>query len=249
MVQAVLVTGILDRQTHPELDTWRMLLTRILDAIANVEQRTGSQRALRIGGGTVLSALWGHRYSKDVDLFTHDIQMIAHLRPYLDDGVAAVLGTDYEENANTIRFREYSGSIDVIAATDILPDARPTIETFAGRRIEVENPAEIIAKKIFHRGNQGTVRDYIDLAEGMRRLPNLATRLRRPLAGKLPIAIAVLTEMSAAQLISGLSRVRFIGQPPAPETVRRDALAAMRAILMPTSYTVADLDTVTDKPD
>ena len=64
------MTGILDRQTHHELDTWRRLLERSLRAINSVERRTGEKQPFRIGGGTVLSALWGHRYSKDVDLFT-----------------------------------------------------------------------------------------------------------------------------------------------------------------------------------
>lgn len=232
MVEHVRVS-VLDRQTHHELETWRMLLDRALSAIDAVERGSGVRQQIRIGGGTVLSALWGHRYSKDVDLFTRDPQVLGHLRPWLNDDVAAILGTNYEEGSNAIKFRLKAGSIDVVAAADILPDSAPTIESYRGRDVEIEDPAEIIAKKLFHRGDRGTVRDYVDLVEAFDRLPNLAVRLAMPLRGKIARATEVLTQMSEDRLAEQLGAVRFIGKPTDAAELRTRALSAMKAISEP----------------
>lgn len=227
------MTGILDRQTHPDLETWRNLLDRALSAVDAVEREAGTKQQVRIGGGTVLSALWGHRYSRDVDLFTRDPQMLGFMRPYLNDTVAQILGEDYVEGTNAIKFKMGLGSIDFVAAGDVLPDTRPTTETFAGRTVEIEDPAEILAKKIFHRGTKGTVRDYVDLVEGMRQLPGLARRLSRPLSSKVQGAAEVLRQMNPDRFQEGLNSIRFIGAKPDAETLRTDTLNAFAQITSP----------------
>lgn len=225
-----MTTGILDRQTHPDLDTWRKLLRRSLSAIEAVETMTGESMQIRLGGGTVLSALWGHRYSKDVDLFTRDAQLVAYLRPYLSDDIAKILGTDYEETSSSIKFRLPDGSVDIVAAADILPDAKPTVETYYGRAVEIEDPCEILAKKLFYRSVNGTIRDYVDLIEGARHIQDLASRLAMPLAGKIDAAMEVLRQISPQKFSEGLQRLRFIGKTPPVEHVRQSALTAMAAI-------------------
>lgn len=227
------MTGILDRQTHPDLDTWRKLLDCALRAIDAVEHETGTRQQIRIGGGTVLSALWGHRYSRDVDLFTRDPQMLGFMRPYLSDPIAAILGNDYVEGTNAIKFKMGPGSIDFVAAGDVLPDTRPTTETFAGRAVEIEDPAEILAKKIFHRGIKGTVRDYVDLVEGMRQLPGLAARLARPLSSKIAGAAEVLQHMNPDRFEEGLTSIRFIGEQPDAKTLLAATLDAFAQIANP----------------
>lgn len=224
------MTGILDQQTHPELATWRSLLEKAIRAVAVVERSTGLPQQIRIGGGTVLSALWGHRYSRDLDLFTRDPQVLSYLRPWLDDEVAAILGTDYTEATNAIKFRLGRASIDIVAAADILPDSRPTIETFRGRQVEIDDPAEIIAKKLFHRGDRGTVRDHVDLVRGMQEIPDLARRLAIPLGHKTARAAEVLRQMSADRFSAQLDAIRFIGSPPDPDVLRDQALAALGTI-------------------
>jgi len=227
------MTSILDRQTHSDLETWRKLLDRALRAITAVEQETGTSQQIRIGGGTVLSALWGHRYSRDVDLFTRDPQMLGFMRPYLNDTVASILGNDYAESTNAIKFKVGLGSIDLVAAGDVLPDTRPTTETFAGRMVEIEDPAEILAKKIFHRGTRGTVRDYVDLVEGMRHIPGLAKRLSKPLASKIHGTREVLIQMNPDRFREGMESIRFIGAPPDSTVLRDAALDAITSIINP----------------
>lgn len=55
------------------------------------------------------------------------------------------------------------GEIDFIASTPLtqLPTAE---ETVLGRQVQVETTAEIIAKKVWHRGRGFTARDFFDLA-------------------------------------------------------------------------------------
>lgn len=227
------MSGVLEKQTHPDLEAWRKLLSKSMAAIEVVERATGTEQQIRLGGGTVLSALWGHRYSKDVDLFTRDPQILGFLRPWLNDELGDILGTDYEEGTNAIKFRLEGGSIDVVVAGDILPDSLPTVETYHGRKIEIEEPAEILAKKLYHRGDRGTVRDYVDLIQGMREIRGLARRLSDPLKGKISRATEVLRQIHPDRFQADLDAVRFIGQTPDAEIVRYEALKAMASIANP----------------
>ena len=245
------MSNILKRQTHPDLETWRKLLRRSLRAIEDVRGATGDGEdgalreghrfnppaaSIRLGGGTVLSALWGHRYSKDVDLFTHDAQLIGFLTPRLNDRIMGLLGTtDHQETSNSVKFiyGPGKGSIDIVAAADILPDAKPTTEVWEGFTVEIDDPAEIIAKKLFHRGDRATVRDYVDLVEGARQLPDLATRLSRPLSSTIRRTIAVARETSDDRIAAGISHIRFIKPAPTPATLRAEAVQVMERIANP----------------
>lgn len=244
------MSGILDRQTHPDLDTWRNLLRRSLKVIDDVRRQVHETKegdrppwergkpaaatpAIRLGGGTVLSALWGHRYSRDVDLFTHDLQLISYLTPRLNEDIMGVLGTtDYIEASNSLKFiyGPDKGAIDIVAAVDILPDAKPTIEEWEGFTVEIDDPAEIIAKKLFHRGDRATVRDYVDLVEAAHQMPNLIARLSRPLSSTIQRALAVARETSDARIQEGLDRIRFIKPIPAPHVLRSEAVKVMEQI-------------------
>jgi len=244
------MSGILDRQTHPDLETWRNLLRRSLKVIDDVQRQIyGSGEddrppwersraapmtpAIRLGGGTVLSALWGHRYSRDVDLFTHDLQIINYLTPRLNDDIMGVMGTtDYVEASNSLKFiyGPDKGSIDIVAAADILPDAKPTIEEWEGFTVEIDDPAEIIAKKLFHRGDRATVRDYVDLVEAARQIPDLIPRLSRPLSSTIQRALAVARETSDSRIQEGLDQIRFIKPMPAPNGLRSEAIKVMQQI-------------------
>lgn len=244
------MSSILDRQTHPDLETWRKLLRRSLRAIADVEAATragaddtppweaGQDRpvtniGIRLGGGTVLSALWGHRYSQDVDLFTHDAQLLTYMAPRLNDRIMGIMGTtDYVETGSSLKFiyGPGKGSIDVVVAGDVLPDSAPTVEEWEGFRVEIDDPAEIIAKKLFHRGDRATIRDYVDLVEGARRMPDLVARLAKPLSSTIRRTLAVARETSDAQIEQGLGRIRFIAPVPGPAALRAGAVAVMERI-------------------
>ena len=54
------------------------------------------------GGGTVLMLRYGHRLSKDIDIFVPDPQSLGYVTPRLSD-VAAQITADYEESAQSIK--------------------------------------------------------------------------------------------------------------------------------------------------
>lgn len=113
------------------------------------------------GGGTVLMLRLNHRQSKDVDLFVPDPQYLGHFSPRLTD-IAEALTTEYQEAAEFTRLMLPMGEIDIVVGTP-LTDKPWEVVDFGGRPIRVETCAEIIAKKMWHRGDQAKARDLFDL--------------------------------------------------------------------------------------
>ncbi len=67
-----------------------------------------------------------------------------------------------EANAEFIKIYLPAGEIDIVVVASLL--ARPfEVVTHAGRKIRVESCAEIMAKKMWHRGHRGKTRDLFDL--------------------------------------------------------------------------------------
>lgn len=113
------------------------------------------------GGGTVLMLRINHRYSRDIDLFVPDPQYLGHVTPRLSDA-AENLTTEYVEAAEFVKLLMPTGEIDIVVGSPLT--GRPwEAVTHRGRRILVETNAEILAKKMYHRGNQAKARDLFDL--------------------------------------------------------------------------------------
>ncbi|MBA2673126.1 MAG: nucleotidyl transferase AbiEii/AbiGii toxin family protein [Ramlibacter sp.] len=113
------------------------------------------------GGGTVLMLRLGHRLSKDIDLFVPDPQYLGYLTPRLSDAAEAVTG-DYVEQAEFIKLFLPEGEIDIVVGTP-LTDQPFDMADLGTRHIRVETCAEIIAKKMWYRGDRGKARDLFDL--------------------------------------------------------------------------------------
>lgn len=139
---------------------WRDIFTAALtltDHLATVVNKP----TWSFGGGTVLMLRLNHRHSKDVDLFVPDPQYLGHFSPRLTDAAEA-LTTEYHEAAEYTRLILPIGEIDIVVGTP-LTDEPWEIVDFNGRQICVETCAEIIAKKMWHRGDQAKARDLFDL--------------------------------------------------------------------------------------
>ena len=139
---------------------WQELLARALtltDHLTTVVQHP----IWSFGGGTVLMLRLNHRHSKDIDLFVPDPQYLGHFSPRLTD-VAEALTTEYEEAAEYIKFFLPAGEIDVVVGTPLTEDPWHPVE-YLGRTIRVESSAEIVAKKMHHRGQMAKARDLFDL--------------------------------------------------------------------------------------
>ncbi|MEQ1488858.1 MAG: nucleotidyl transferase AbiEii/AbiGii toxin family protein, partial [Methylotenera sp.] len=114
-----------------------------------------------LGGGTVLMFHYQHRLSKDIDIFIPDPQFLGYVNPRLSD-TAEQLTQDYDESTEYIKLRFAEGEIDFIA-TAPLTNAPYFEYKVLGRSIWLETPLEIVAKKMWHRGNKATARDLLDL--------------------------------------------------------------------------------------
>lgn len=139
---------------------WTQLFPHALRLMAHLESQV-THAHWSFGGGTVLMLRIGHRLSKDIDLFVPDPQYLGYVSPRLSE-VAETVSADYEENAEFLKFFLPEGEIDIVVGT-ALTDHPFEVAPFAGRDIRFETNAEIIAKKMWHRGDQGKARDLFDL--------------------------------------------------------------------------------------
>ena len=139
---------------------WRGLFPHALTLMASLEKQI-DQPWWTFGGGTVLMLRIGHRQSKDIDLFVPDPQYLGYLNPRLSDA-AEQITTDYEENAEFIKLFLPTGEIDIVVGTPLTEQPFDLV-LHAGLEIKIETCAEIIAKKMWHRGHRAKARDLFDL--------------------------------------------------------------------------------------
>src|SRR6056297_759234 len=106
-----------------------------------------------------------HRESHDIDLFVDDPQLMPFMNPETQDFALDLHPSSYVSDGTQslkIVFDEV-GEIDVICS-GWLTDSYATTTEVNGHQIQLENPSEIIAKKVFHRGWNLQPRDMFDIA-------------------------------------------------------------------------------------
>ncbi len=96
---------------------------------------------------------------------------------------AEALTTKYIEDAGFVKLYFPEGEIDFIVSGALTPEPA-AVETVLGRTVQVETTAEIIAKKVHHRGRDFTARDRFDLALVATREPGALAGMRRILEAK-----------------------------------------------------------------
>lgn len=139
---------------------WRKLFAQALVLMDDLEERVPGA-TWTFGGGTVLMLRIAHRMSKDIDLFVPDPQYLGWVSPRLSD-VAESVSTDYEEAAEFIKLFLKEGEIDIVVSEPLTHTPWEEVD-FGGRTVKVETCAEIIAKKMWHRGDRAKSRDLYDL--------------------------------------------------------------------------------------
>jgi predicted nucleotidyltransferase component of viral defense system len=144
------------------LKLWQTLLQRAFVLIDSTGASGKTLTNWSLGGGTVLMLRHHHRFSKDIDIFIPDPQYLGYLSPRLN-GEAEALTSDYVEDERSLKLRFPEGEIDFIASAPLTE--KPTIlQALVGRQVAVETSAEIVAKKLWHRGDLFTARDIFDVA-------------------------------------------------------------------------------------
>jgi predicted nucleotidyltransferase component of viral defense system len=158
---------------------WASLLEQAFLLMDEVERHGISQPFWTFGGGTVLMLRYRHRLSKDIDIFVPDPQYLGYVSPRLSD-VAESVSKDYVEGPGYIKLLCSEGEIDVVASQNL---TEPAFELWQllGRKVRVETAAEIVAKKLWHRGDRATARDLFDLSLVIEREPQTLRQVARHL--------------------------------------------------------------------
>jgi len=122
------------------------------------------------------------------------------------------LTSSYIEQAGFLKLYFPEGEIDFVASAP-LTRAPTTTESLLGHKVEVETSAEIVAKKLWHRGEQFTARDLFDLALVAEREPGALWQIkpvlesrRDPVLRRIESQEAALREAFAALEILDYSR-------------------------------------------
>lgn len=191
---------------------WTTLLPRALTLIDEIAKYGGLKEPFyTFGGGTVLMLRYQHRLSKDIDIFLPDPQSLGYVTPRLSDTADEMCKSQYVEAANFVKLQFDEGEIDFVASPNLLPahDAFEHWELF-GRRVRVETAAEIVAKKMFHRGDKTTARDLFDLALVIEREPEALSKAEPFLYRHLDLFLAHV-QMPSAGFIRQFEGIDTIG--------------------------------------
>jgi len=148
---------------------WEQLLRHAFTLIDEIDRHGIKDPVWTFGGGTVLMLRHGHRLSKDIDIFVPDPQYLGFVSPRLSD-VAESVTHDYVEGPGYIKLLRPEGEIDFVASPNLTPSPYEVWQLL-GRQVRVETSAEIVAKKLWHRGDRATARDLFDLALVIEREP------------------------------------------------------------------------------
>lgn len=105
---------------------------------------------------------YGHRFSKDIDIFVPDPQSLGFVTPRLSE-VAESITSDYFEAASYVKLFLPEGEIDFVAAPNLTAPGFEMADIL-GQQVRIETSVEIIAKKMWHRGSNITGRDIFDFA-------------------------------------------------------------------------------------
>jgi nucleotidyltransferase AbiEii toxin of type IV toxin-antitoxin system len=164
------------------LRTWETLFQRPLEVIDSVTEAGIVLQDWTFGGGTVLMLRHHHRFSKDIDIFVPDPQYLGYLTPRLNTRAETLTGS-YIEQAGFLKLYFPEGEIDFVASASLTHEPS-VIETLLGRQVNVETSTEIVAKKVWHRGEQFAARDIFDLALVAEKEPEALWEIQPVLRGR-----------------------------------------------------------------
>jgi predicted nucleotidyltransferase component of viral defense system len=203
------------------------LLSQALRLIDEVAAHGRAEPFWTFGGGTVLMLRYLHRHSKDIDIFVPDPQYLGHVTPRLSD-VADDIAADYVEGAGYVKLIAPEGEIDFVASRNLTP--HPFEEwAMLGRTIRVETAVEVVAKKLWHRGEQATARDLFDLSLVIEREPRELAAVGDRLVRHRTAFLAQLVQR-ADILSAQFEAIRTLTYKPTYEEAARRATTFLEAL-------------------
>ena len=177
------------------LKIWETLFKRALVLIDSVQKAGITLSDWSFGGGTVLMRRYRHRFSKDVDIFIPSPQYLNYLSPHLNDVTEEMTG-DYTLQAEFLKLRFPEGEIDFVVS-EPLTETALSAETILGREVMVESSVEIIAKKVWYRGDRFKARDILDLALVAEKEPGALKSIAPILRDRKNVILARIAENDA----------------------------------------------------
>jgi hypothetical protein len=148
------------------MQPWEALAERAFAILAKAD----AELFWTMGGGTVLMLRHNHRASKDVDIFLRDPQALGYVNPRMG-GIAEQMTVKYEEGAEHVKLHFPEGEVDFVASPLLTAPGFVDSEVL-GRAVRLETDVEIVAKKLWHRGNEAKARDLFDLCLVIERSPD-----------------------------------------------------------------------------
>ncbi len=148
-------------EQHAHSGPWRGLERIAQHATQAAAALSASPFVPVLGGGTRLMLAIRHRISDDIDLFIDSPQWLGYLTPRLQEDLIPdyVALEGYDEAAASLKLRFEQGEIGFVCALR-LTDVSPTTNGQAA--FPLDSVAEVLAKKLFHRGWALTPRDLYD---------------------------------------------------------------------------------------
>lgn len=141
---------------------WQVLLAQAYSLIDSISADGVEIPTWSLGGGTVLMFYYEHRLSKDIDIFVPDPQFLGYINPRIG-GKAENITEQYKDGAGFVKLYMPEGEIDFVASATLTTAPFNRFDVL-GRSILLESPVEIVAKKLWYRGDRATPRDLLDLA-------------------------------------------------------------------------------------
>ncbi len=144
---------------------WARLFGIACSLIRQVNSKDVIIDSWSFGGGTAMMLQIDHRESHDVDIFLDDPQLLPFLDPKLHDFEFETKPSDYSGDGSSFLKLAFDdiGEIDFIVGPALtqMPTTRQVVE---GEEVALETVAEIVTKKIHHRGSHIRPRDIFDVA-------------------------------------------------------------------------------------
>lgn len=141
---------------------WQDLLAQAYELLDSVSADGVEIPSWSLGGGTVLMFYYAHRLSKDIDIFVPDPQFLGYINPRIG-GKGEDVTQHYTDGAGFVKLYLPEGEIDFVASAALTTQPFERFDVL-GRSILLESPVEIVAKKLWYRGDRATPRDLLDLA-------------------------------------------------------------------------------------
>jgi len=170
-------------------------------------EKHGLSDVSALGGGTALAAYyWNHRYSTDIDIFTHsevDISLLFRPSKWDKNFKKIMQELGYTESKIHPIYTEFAlkenFKMQFLSTADKTKNPYKLVKLW-DMDILLESVEEIIAKKIYFRAYKGNARDLFDIAIAIHKDPSILNKLLIPLSKIEELRETVITIQTDKQL-------------------------------------------------